>query len=105
LEVREDPQAQVAHHARHHPRDQVVVGQVAEAVEEEETDHGRDQQRGQGRVVGHDGVVQQRTQQKGLEGDEGRGRGLRDGDEQGLPPVRPQVAGRGPEELEHCGGS
>ena len=103
--MREDPEAQVAHHARHHARDQVVVGEVTEPVEEQEPDHGRDQQRGEGRVAGHDGVVQQRPQQERLEGDERGGRRLREDDEQRLPPVGPQVARGRPQELEHRRGS
>ena len=105
LEVREHAEAQVAHHARHHPRDQVVVGEVAEPVEEEEPHHRPDQRRGQGRVAGHDGVVQQRPQQEGLERDERGGRRLREDDEERLPPVGPQIAGRRPQEIQHGGRS
>ena len=94
LQVREDPEAEVAHHARHHPRDEVVVGEVAEPVQEEEPDHRRDELRGQGGVAGHDGVVEERPQEEGLEGDEGGGRRLGEDDEEGLPPVGPEVAGR-----------
>jgi len=103
--VREHAEAQVAHHARHHARDQVVVGEVAEPVEEEEPHHRRDQPRGQGRVAGHDGVVQQGSQQERLERDERGGRRLREDDEERLPPVRPQIAGRRPQEIQHGGRS
>jgi len=103
--MREDPQAQVAHHARDHARDQVVVGEVAERVEEQEADHGRDQEGGEGGVGGHDRVVEQGPQQEGLEGDEGGGGHLREDDEEGLPPVGTQIAGRRPQEVEHRGRS
>ena len=100
----EDPEAQVAHHARDHSRDQVVVGEVAERVKQEEPDHGRDQERGQRGVVGQDGVVEEGPEQKWLEGDEGGRRRLREHDEEGLAPVRPEVARRRLQEVKHSDG-
>ena len=57
------------------------------------------------RVAGHDRVVEERAQQQGLQGDEGGGGRLGEDDEEGLPPVGPQVAGGRPQEIEHRGGS
>src|SRR5207244_2823993 len=89
----------------HHAGDQVVVGEVAEPMEQEESHHRRDQQGGQAGVAGDDGIVQESPQEERLERDERRRRRLGEDDEEGLPPVRPEVAGGRPEEVQHGGGS